>query len=315
MARRLLVPSGMVASLLIVSLPVRGEPVSAVPETVYGRTGRTVGTAPVEEPAGQAERIVGTALAGLARAESISARVRQKVRVGNRVVVGSGRYFQFGTGIDQRFRLESSMQCDTETFELIEVCDGVFSWTYRRLGPDPAQLERVDVRRVREKLQELDVLDRLGASPYLGGIQRSLALLRTWFRFDDVASASIDDVAVWSIEGRWRTDRLAELLPQRAEAIRAAESIDPVDLPDGMPWRVRLSIGKRELFPFRVEWIAIPGPRPVTSRTPETIAVLELYDVTLGGPVDMAAFVYKPATAGMIDVTDGLIEQLQPLRP
>lgn len=308
-------PCGACAWLLIAALAGRAEPVAVGPETVYGRAARDGGTAAIDAPAGQPERIVATALAGLARAESVSARVRQKVRVGNRSLVGSGRYFQFGTGIDQRFRYEWSMQCDTETFELLEVCDGVHAWTYRRVGPEPTQLERVDVRRVREKLEDLGVLDRLGASPYLGGIQRSLALLRTWFRFDEVASASIDDVAVWSVEGRWRPERLAELLPQRAEAIRASQGIDPADLPDGMPWGVRLSIGKRELFPFRVEWIAIPGDRPVAPRAPEPIAVLELYDVTLGGPVDMTAFVYKPATAGMIDVTDGLIERLQPLLP
>ena len=75
-----------------------------------------------------------------------------------------------------------------------------------------------------------------------------------------------------------------------------------------------LAIGRRELFPFRIEWLAIPGPRPVTATTPEVVAVFELYDVQLGEPVDATAFVYKPAIDGLIDVTDQHLKDLAPLR-
>jgi hypothetical protein len=281
-------------------------------ETVYGRMTHA-GAPPVA--AEQGERIVATALAGLARAESITARVRQRVRLGDRVVVGAGRYVQLGTGIDQRFRYEIAMQSDTETFEILEVCDGIFNWSYKRLGPNPPHLERLDVRRVREKLEKLKVLEILGASPYLGGIQRSLALTRQWFRFEGVESAAIDDVAVWSVMGTWHADSLAALLPEQAEAIRAAGGLEPPLLPDGMPWSVRIAIGKRELFPFRIEWLAIPGTRPVANADLEPIAVMELYDVQIDGPVDASAFVYRPAVEGMIDVTDGYVMHLGPLRP
>ena len=285
-------------------------------ETVYGRTKRQGGgPATAEEPSVQGERIVATALAGLARAESVSARVRQRVRSGDHVVVGAGRYVQLGTGIDQRFRYEMSMQSDTETFEILELCDGIFNWSFKRLGPNPPQLERLDVRRVREKLERLNVIEQLGASPYLGCIQRALALTRQWFRFETVDSAAIDDVAVWSVAGRWHADSLAALLPEQAEVIKASGGLEPASLPDGMPWSVRISIGKRELFPFRIEWLAIPGPRPVTGTTIEPIAVMELYDVQINGPVDASAFVYRPAVEGMIDVTDGYVEHLGPLRP
>lgn len=310
----------MAAALVAMALvsPARqslSEEPTAGRETVYGRTPQPAGAGAAEEPAVQGERIVATALAGLARAESVSARVRQRVRVDDRVVVGAGRYVQLGAGIDQRFRYEMSMQTDTETFEILEVCDGIFNWSFKRLGPNPPQLERLDVRRVREKLDRLKVLDRLGASPYLGGIQRSLALTRQWFRFEGVESAAIDDVAVWSVTGTWDAESLAALLPEQAEAIRAAGGLDPPLLPDGMPWSVRLSIGKRELFPFRIEWLAIPGPRPAADGPLEPIAVMELYDVQIDGPIDASAFVYRPAIEGLIDVTDGYVKHLGPLRP
>jgi hypothetical protein len=299
-----------------------GMATSAMPQdsmaggkTVYGRSPQPAGGPTPAEPSVQGERIVATTLAGLARAESVSARVRQRVRIGDRVVVGAGRYVQLGTGIDQRFRYELSMQSDTETFDVLEVCDGIFNWSYKRLGPNPPQLERLDVRRVREKLERLKVLDRHGAAPYLGGIQRSLALTRQWFRFDRVESAAIDDVAVWSVTGTWHPDLLAAFLPEQAEPIRAAGGLEPALLPDGMPWSVRISIGKRELFPFRIEWLAIPGIRPVAATALEPIAILELYDVQIDGPVDASAFVYRPAIEGMIDVTDGYVQHIGPLRP
>jgi hypothetical protein len=280
-------------------------------ETVYARGA----AANAEDAAGQAERIVAATLAGLTRAESISARLRQRVRIGDRVVSGGGRYVQLGTGADQRFRLESVLKCDTEEFALLEVCDGVHGWTYKQLGPNPPQLERIDVRRVRDRLEELQALDRTGVTVYLGGIQRSLALLREWFRFHAVESAAIDDVAVWRIEGRWNPDSLAFLLPHHADAIKASGGLPATEIPDGMPASIRISIGKRELFPFRIEWLAIPGKRPVADAPPQPIAVMELYDVRIAEPVDASAFVYRPSTEGMMDLTEVIVSQIVPLRP
>jgi len=271
--------------------------------------------APVADQAAQAERIVAATLAAMGRAESISARVRQRVRVDDRVLVGAGRYVQSGLGEDQRYRYESSMKSDTETFDLLEVCDGLFAWSYKRIGPQPPQLERLDVRRIRERLHQLKPADDVVASPYLGGVQRTLSLLRDWFRFTTVEPTTIDELPVWRIEGRWCGECLALLLPSHKEAAIKPGGITAAEMPDGMPWSVRLSIGKRDLFPFRIEWLAIPGRRPVANREPEPVAVLELYDVRLGEPVDAAAFVYRPAIEGLIDLTDTRVKHLTPMRP
>jgi hypothetical protein len=294
----------------------RPEPpaVAGPAESVYLKSNAGAAV-PAAEQAAQAERIVAAAVAALGRAESISARVRQRVRVDDRVLVGAGRYVQSGLGEDQRYRYESSMKSDTETFDLLEVCDGLFAWSYRRTGPQPPSLERLDVRRIRERLRQLKIADETSISPYLGGIQRTLALVRDWYRFVAVEPLAIDDVPVWRIEGRWHPEALALLLPARKEAIMQPGGIQAADLPDGMPWSVRLSIGRRDLFPFRIEWLAIPGRRPVTDREPEPIAVLELYEVRLGEPVDSAAFVYKPAIEGLIDLTDTHVKHVGPLRP
>lgn len=263
----------------------------------------------------QAERIVSATLAALGRVGSISARVRQKVRVGDRVLVGAGRYVQSGLGEDQRYRLEVSMKADTETFDVLEVCDGLFAWSYRRIGTQPPQLERIDVRRVRDRVRQMQPGDDDAVSAHLGGMQRTLALVRSWFHFVAVEPSNIDDMPVWKVEGRWHPQSLATLLPNLADAATRPGGIAPEELPDGMPWSVRLWIGKRDLLPFRIEWLAIPGRRPVAARDPEPVAVLEMYEVRLDEPVDAAAFVYKPATEGLIDVTESHVQRLTPLRP
>jgi hypothetical protein len=267
------------------------------------------------EEAGQGDRIVTAAIAGLAKAESISARVRQLARVGDTVLKGSGRYVQQGTGREQRFRLETRLSSDTETFDLLEVCDGLFFWNYRQLGMQPATVQRVDVQRVHEHLEKLKVGPQPSDGPFIGGIQRMLTLLRQWFRFTTATAEELDGMQVWTIEGAWHKPLLAALLPAQAEAITSPAGITAADLPEGMPWSVRLAIGRRELFPFRIEWLAVPGPRPVTATTPEVVAVFELYDVQIGEPVDATAFVYKPAIEGLIDVTDQHLKELRRPRP
>jgi hypothetical protein len=316
---------------LIIGLGERAgaQPPAGPAESVYRRSAAAAAQVGGERAAGeksagekgvgdkdvQAERIVAASLAALGRSESISARVRARIRLDDRVLVGAGRYVQSGLGEDQRYRYEASLKADTEAFELLEVCDGVHAWSYRRLGPQPPLLERLDVRRVRERLEQLQPGAGTPASPHLGGVQRSLALLRTWFRFCSVESAAIEDLPVWLVEGRLEPAALALLLPDQKDAITAPEGISAAALPDGIPWGARLWIGKRDLLPFRIEWLAIPGRRPVPEGDAETVAVLELYDVQLGAAVDASAFVYKPAIEGFVDLTETCVKNLVPLRP
>lgn len=266
------------------------------------------------DQAGRAERVVAAAFGGLTRTPALSARVRQLVRVGDTVLKGTGRYIQSGVAEDQRYRYEYRLSAKTEEFEVLDICDGLFAWNYRRLGPHPPHVERIDVRRVRERLELLGIGHRKDQSAYLGGVQRDLALLRQYFRFVSITSAMIDDVPIWSIEGTWNLDALAWLLKDQAEAIKSEQGVGPQDIPEGMPWSVRLAISKRELFPCRIEWLAIPGRRPVPPQPTQVVGLLEFYDVRIGDPIDVSVFVYKPATEGLADITETYVPNVHPMR-
>lgn len=108
---------------------------------------------------------------------------------------------------------------------------------------------------------------------------------------------------------------LAAILPAVAEQARRAGGIAPAELPDGVPWSVRISVGREDLVVRRLEWLAIPGPRPVAAGVPEPIAVLDLLDVDVGGAVDAGAFFYQPASLGLMDVTEQHVKTLSLMRP
>lgn len=272
------------------------------------------------DAAARAERIVTACIAGLAREPSISARMRQRVRVGDHSMVGAGLYLQAGLGEQQRFRFESSLAADTRsqapatgeffTVETLEVCDGASFWTYRRWGENPPEVHRVEVPRVRQRVETVTHVtdpDAPAITQHIGGVPRILAWLREWFYFERAISAEIDGMPVWLVEGRWIPKQLVRMFPDVADQIDEENNVPPAALPDGVPWMVRLSIGKRELFPFRIEYLAVPGERPVTDPQVETVGVFELYDVQLGEPVDQTAFIYSPASNAVIDTTDGHI--------
>lgn len=264
----------------------------------------------------QAERIVAGALAAISRSDSFTARIRQKVRIGDRVLVGTGRYAQAGQGEERRFRFESMLKCDSESFEHLEVCDGLFCWTYRRNGPETAVLQRVDVRRVLDQLGQLRAPEGVDPAPYLGGLPRMLWLLRESFRFNAATAADFGGTSVWVVEGAWVPERLAVLLPDCAAQAKQPDGVAAAALPDGMPWRIRLAIGRNDLLLRRVEWLGIPGPRPVAAAAvPEPIAVLDIDEPQRGGPVDTAGFFYQPATAGLMDVTEQHVKTLYLMRP
>lgn len=298
------------AAIGCLATPVTADEKPA-PASVYGRQA-TTGQG---DAALQAERIVTASCRRLAAVESIAARTRQKVRMGRHSLVGGGRYVQSGIGEDQRYRFESMLTADTETFEQLEVCDGLFAWKYRKFGEDPPQLRRLDVGRVRQRLVELGAAQPEVTAPYLGGLQRSLWLMRQWFLFDSAVAADMDGVAVWQVEGRINPPMLAAFMPDLKDAALRPGGIAAEELPEDVPWRVRIAIGKSDMVPRRIEWLAIPGARPVAAGVPEPIAVLELFDVQIGGQVDATAFVYKPATEGLIDLTDGYVQGLGAMRP
>jgi len=256
----------------------------------------------------QAERLVASMLSRLGRVESISARIRQRTRAEGMVLVGTGRYLQQGSGVDQQFRFEVVNKADTETFELLEVSDGISFWKFQKGGSMPVRLARVDISQIRAKLKDFGIEENQAVAPHLGGLQRSLALIRRFFQFESAERESLEGLPVWRVVGRWNPTRLIENFPHLKALSDSPKGLTTA-LPVGTPCSVELIIGSEQLFPFRITWSARSDDGRV-----EPISVLELYEVRLGEPVDSAAFVYKPSAEGLLDVTEQFVQETRPLR-
>ncbi len=291
-------------------------PLAAPTGSVYRRAaGNLDEGAAQSDAAAQAERIVASCLATLTQADSVSLRLRQRVRIGDKVLVGAGRYVQAGRGEEQRFRFETTLTCDTESFETTEVSDGLFFWSHRRISDAAPELQRVDIQRVRSRLVELKVPEPDETAPYLGGLQRFLWWTRQWFWFKDAVPGELDGRPVWFVTGRTPPEALGQVIPELAEASKQPDGIRPENLPDGWPWEVRLTVGRADLLPYQLEFLGIPGKRPVIAADIEPIAVIEMLEIVLDGPVDPAGFFYQPATDGLIDLTTHHVKMLARLRP
>lgn len=290
------------------------------PASVYSRQaaagrGGGPGDMSADERAAQAERIVASSLTKLARAESVAIRLRQRVRIGDRVLVGTGRYLQAGQGEEQRFRFETTLTSDSETFEVTEVSDGLFCWLHRRNGPDPPSLRRIDIQRVRSRLAELNAPDPTDTAAYLGGLQRGLWTARQWFCFSEAVPAELDGRPVWLVDGQWQLPVLELVLPDVVAAAQATGGVAAEHLPDGVPWQIRLTVGQGDLLPYRLEFLAIPGQRPVAPAPVEPIAVIEFLEVEIDAAIDATAFYYHPASEELVDITGQTINTLSLMRP
>jgi len=305
-----------VVAVVAVSMAIAAPPT----KSVYRRAAEVLKDGAGEgDAAAQAERIVASCLATVGEADSLSLRLRQRVRIGTKVLVGAGRYVQDGRGEEQRFRFETTLTCVSEavseSFETIEVSDGLYFWNHRRISDVPPELYRIDVQRVRARLEELKVPDPQETAPHIGGFQRLLWWTRQWFWFKEAVPGDLDGRPVWFVTGRTPPQALGQVIPELAEAAKQPDGLRPEMLPDGWPWEVRLAVGRSDLLPYQLEFLGIPGARPVTSHEVEPIAVVEMLEIEVNGPVDPAAFFYQPASDGLIDVTTNHCKTLGKLRP
>ena len=256
----------------------------------------------------QAERLVASMLSRLGRVESISARIRQRTRAEGMVIVGTGRYLQQGSGVDQQFRFEVVNKADTETFELLEVSDGISFWKFQKGSSTPVRLARVDISQIRTKLKDFGIEEGQAVAPHLGGLQGALAHIRRYFQFESAERESLEGLPVWRVVGRWDSSRLIEIFPHLKALPNSSDGVAE-EVPTGTPCSVELIIGSEQLFPFRITWSGRSDDGEV-----EPISILELYEVRLGEPIDSAAFVYKPSAEGLLDVTEQFVRAIQPLR-
>lgn len=224
-------------------------------------------------------------------------------------LAGSGIYLQLGRDDARRFRWELRMQVAGTTSALVQVSDGRFLWTDRSLPSGPT-VTRIDLRRIREALgaksptnprRPPDAAFPMLATDLLhgGGLPRLLASLDERYTFGPLQQSDLQDVPMYVVEGTRSSERKTG--NRKRDGVRY------------MPRRVRLTLGRDDLFPYQLSYSAVSDitdeGEPIKAESGNGSAlVIEWYDVQLNGPIDARQFHYSPpAESNWKDVTEELL--------
>ncbi len=250
-------------------------------------------------------------VAALDAQRSISAKVRHKVDLLDHPMFGDGAYWQQGRGGERKLRFELTLQASAP-LSTVQLCDGQNFWVYEDFGSRKS-LTRIDVERLRRARPKPPVAaPRPNAWVALGGITKLLAELEASFAWGPTSDSLLDDdLRVWTAEGRWKPEKLVDILPDQKEAIRAGGAADLSRMPPSLPDRVVLHVGCDDLFPYRIEyWRAeagSTGDQPLDRG--RMLAVMEFYEVQLGAPIDPRQFVFQPTGVQAVDRTQSYLDQ------
>jgi hypothetical protein len=288
-------------------MPAQGPPGPASGGQVAPRQGSQ------ETP--DATLLLSSAVAWIESRESISARLRQKIHLLDHELIGSGSYEQVGRQEQRRFRLELKVPVGESMSSFQRIHTGKYLWVCEELGSQTT-LAQIDVELVRRLVAQRRGTPSPGgpaggiAMP-LEGLPKLLANLNDSFQFSVVRQGYLDQLAVWQLEGTWKPAVLAEWAGGQKGKVLAGEPINWKALPQQLPQRVVVTLGRDDLFPYRMEYLreSAAGKQDASGGI-GTIATLEFFEVRLGGPISPQRFVFQPGDRTVVNGTEAYLKQL-----
>ncbi len=264
------------------------------------------------------ERLLLDVTRSVAAADSIAAMVQQRVDLFGVRIDGKGSYLQQGRGEARTTRFELQMQSRSDNISLLEINVDDYLWRERRL-PNRTEVTRVNLRRVRQAWQKAErasgqrpAFDFSRTSIAFGGLPKLLTKLEKNFRFGAVRETTIpsgsSQLPVYQVVGRWRAEKLAQMLPTQSEEILKGHPADLSHLPDHIPHEVLLVVDRDTLFPYVFEYRRYDstdqrslGDRLTDNANPgnagvpfQRVAWLRLHDVQINRPVNTQKFIFNP---------------------
>ena len=152
---------------------------------------------------------------------------------------------------------------------------------------------------------------KLGWWARLGGLSELIRDLRDWFQFTTVEETRLPDkTPVMRLEGVWKPDRLTTLFrnsqpPSKSDGPVASR------LPEHLPDRVVLFLGRDDLFPFRVEYRrSTPQSLMRGAEDDSATVTMDLYMAAFNIPLEPSRFTFTPGNLEHSDQTDRFLERL-----
>ncbi len=276
--------------------------------------GRPGGTQTTPSDGGQL--LVRRAESAMQRHATVSAQVTQTALLLGHEVIGSGAYSEHRSNQGLRFRLELKVQTSDDKLAsgLLQVGDGHYLWSYRKLR-GAESLSCVDLAAVQQRIDEAGAPPTMRVVdiwPGMGGLPKLLRSFDRAFLFDRPENAQLQgDFPVWKVEGRWRPEMLARVVPDHKDAIEQGRGVELQDLPEHLPNRVVLFLGKEDLFPYSVLYYRLDGNTASVKATQHDrpIVKINMKKVRFNQQIPMAQFVYEPSLP-CVDQTEQMLVKL-----
>lgn len=213
-----------------------------------------------------ARRLLARVIEQIALGPAFDAKIRQRVQVGDREVIGVGTYEQAGDGSGW-FNLQVAMHDGDGKHTLQQISDGRLAWTREQIG-DEVTLQRVDVGRLDQWVQGAvspvyhhdvmsgdPVADHLPPSVRVGAWTEMLERIAADHDLT-LASGRLEQREVWIVRGKLRTD---------VRAIRLTEfgtetwpKLCPTEVVVAIAKSVSPETGFGKGLPLRIEFWADP---------------------------------------------------------
>ena len=276
--------------------------------------------APLTAEERDGNKLVALAAKEVFRQKAIEAKVRQRVFAFGQEVVGSGEYFQFGSGQPKLLRLDMKMQVGPQAATLLQICGRQDYWIRRHVPPASPKLEHVNLTRLASALSRADEDGKHLTTDHwimLGGLSRLLDSLHRNFDFAPPQPDHIGADPVLVVKGR--------LKPERFKALHSAGDKKNEAANEQIPTAVNLSLGRADQpphFPHRIEFMrqltskelkaaAAKESKDHQSVTETPLCILEFYEVQAHVDLDPRLFEFDPGDEESEDRTQAWLRKLQ----
>ncbi|WDQ16591.1 hypothetical protein [Rhodopirellula sp. P2] len=208
---------------------------------------------------GPADRLIAQTVQRIAHGPAFDAKVRQRVWVSGREILGVGTYEQAGQGTGQ-FNLQVTMLDGEGKHTLQQVSDGRLAWTREQIG-EQVSLRRVDVGRLDQWVNDslASLLGRGSQGSAAPSTLKPSVRVGGWTEMMDtiasehdltLQSGQLEGRDVWIVKGTLRDDLRAqrleefgtttwpELCPTQVVVLIARNNDPETDFGKGLPLRI-----------------------------------------------------------------------------
>jgi uncharacterized protein YcgL (UPF0745 family) len=216
---------------------------------------------------------------------------------------GSGHYLQSGKGPEKLFRLELTTQLEGSKATQQTIGGRQYLWIRRDFGAQQRSLSRVDLRRVRQAIEESGPPLALDPSPtWLGivSLPKMLSSVSHWFEFEAAREDRAGERRVLQVRGLLKEDRKEQLLGDGKG--QAGEQV---------PDAVELTLGTDvalPLFPYRIAYLKRRGQDNRNEFVP--LLTLDFHSAKVRRDIDAKEFDYLPGDQEVTDRTRQFMERL-----